>query len=267
MDKSSLDTWQSLSPEAARSAMLSKENTDRAKHVLASLTPDPTFTKIVVDAIDAGRLDLRLGISWLAATIKPDKYLEIGVRRGFSMAVLAAARPQATIYGFDMWIKNYVGVQNPGPAFVRGELGRVGYEGSVTFVDGNSHRTLPRFFGDSSYPILDRVWGRTVHAPYADFDMVLVDGDHSIQGAHQDLLQVTGHIRIGGCLVFDDIAPDLSQFNAAGLEAIRRELGPDPRGLKGLHGVWRAIQDERPNFKYFEFTQDSPGLAFAIRMS
>jgi predicted O-methyltransferase YrrM len=247
--------------------MIAPENVDLAKTAMLSLTTDPTFTRIVLAAIDAGRLDLRLGISWLASMVQPDNYLEIGVRRGFSMAVLASARPKATIYGFDMWIKNYVGVKNPGPSFVRGELERVGFKGKVTFVDGNSHRTLPRFFGEKPYSAIDRIRGRAIHAPGQDFDMVLVDGDHSIEGAYQDLMQVMGHIRIGGALVFDDIAPDLSQFDEAGREAIRKELGADPKGLKGLHGVWRAIQLERPNFKYFEFTEDSPGLAFAIRMS
>ena len=87
MVSSSLDYWRSVSPEAVRSAMLAHENVARARAAVLSLTPDPTFTQVVVDAIDARKLDLRLGISWLAATLQPDVYLEIGVRRGFSMAV------------------------------------------------------------------------------------------------------------------------------------------------------------------------------------
>jgi hypothetical protein len=115
--------------------------------------------------------------------------------------------------------------------------------------------------------MLDRLRGRDLAAPADGFDMVLVDGDHSIQGAYQDLSDVIGHIKIGGAIVFDDIAPNLSQFNEQELEAIRRELGPDPRGLGGLHGVWRAVQSEHSNFRYFEYTEDSPGLAFGIRTS
>jgi predicted O-methyltransferase YrrM len=259
--------WQALTADQARAAMLSAGNVERVVGVFGALTPDPVFTPLIVDRIRAGVLDLRLAMAWLADRIESDRYLEIGVRRGFSSATVAAVRPHVSIHAFDLWVRDYVGVANPGPRFVREELARVGFRGVVTFVDGDSHRTLPRFFGAKSYPLSDRLLGRAVVAPARDFDLVLVDGDHSIEGAYRDLSDVLGHIRVGGAIVFDDIAPDLSQFDEAGLRAIARELGPDPHGRRGLLGVWRAIQQEHREFRYFEFTDDSPGLAFGIRMT
>jgi hypothetical protein len=60
---------------------------------------------------------------WAAATlIRPSSYLEIGVYRGRSAAVVGAVRPQCAIHGFDLWITDYSGASNPGPDFVRDEL-------------------------------------------------------------------------------------------------------------------------------------------------
>jgi hypothetical protein len=258
--------WEALTADEARAGMLSARNVDRVVGIFGTLTPDPVYTPLIVDTVRAGRLDLRLAMAWLAERIQSDRYLEIGVRRGFSAATVAAVRPDVSIYAFDLWVRDYVGVENPGPRFVREELARVGFRGVVTFVDGDSHITLPQFFGERPYPRWDRLRGRAVAAPAWDFDMILVDGDHSIEGAYRDLKDVIGHVRVGGALVFDDIAPDLSQFDEAGLQAIADELGPDPRGLGGLLGVWHAIRDEHPEFRFFEFVQDAPGVAFAIRM-
>lgn len=254
-----------LTAAEVRSAMLSEANKSRVLDVVERLTYDETFTTLIGDAIRSGRLDLRLAIAWLAEVSQADRYLEIGVRRGFSMSSFASVRPEATVYGFDMWVKNYTGIDNPGPDFVRDELAKVGFRGDATFTSGNSHVTVPIFFGKQKPTLRDRLAGRTLRYAGPEFDMILVDGDHSILGAYQDLTDVMPHIRVGGVLVFDDIAPDLSQFDEAGLAAVRAELGEDPKGLGGLLGVWHAIQQEHPNFKYFEFTEDAPGVAFAVR--
>ncbi len=260
------DSWAGLTEEVALAAMLAPDNVAGVRDVFATISTDPVWTPVVLRQLDGGRLDLRLAIAWLARQIEPDSYLEVGVRRGFSAAVLGAVRPDATMFGFDMWMHDYAGAPNPGPAFVRSELERVGYRGNATFIDGDSHRTLPLFFGVERYPLLARLRGQAVRAPAEDFDMILVDGDHSIEGAYRDLCDVIGHVRVGGALVFDDIAPDLTEFDDAGRLAIQQELGPDPHGRGGLLGVWHAVRDEHPEFRFFEFTRDAPGVAFAIRM-
>lgn len=262
----SLEFWREMTSDGALEAMLSDTNRARTLEVFDRLTPDPIHTDPIRRAIQSGKLDLRLTIAWLAEVVQPERYLEIGVRRGFSLATLASVCPAATVFGFDMWMRGYAGVRNPGVKFVRQELDRVGYRGDAAFISGDSHKTLPLFFGIRPPTVRERLAGRAGISNGDDFDMILVDGDHSTLGAYQDLLDVMPHIRPGGVLVFDDIAPDLSSIDDAGLAAIRKEMGPDPHGWGDLHGVWHAIQERFPNYKYFEFRQDSPGIAFAVRL-
>lgn len=167
-------------------------------------------------------LSKRLGVS---------DYLEIGVRQGRSLAMVAATSPTANIVGFDLWLKNYAGMDNPGPNFVHKEMHNVGYTGHLHFVSGNSHETVPRYF--EAYP-------------EATFDLITVDGDHSPEGAMQDLLTVLPRLRIGGALVFDDIVHPKHTY---------------------LADIWNRAIASRPNFSTFAFTDLGYGVAFAIRRS
>src|SRR5262245_59676171 len=64
----------------------------------------------------------QLAVLHAAATVlRPQSYLEIGVFRGRSMSVVASIAPECTMYGFDMWIENYSGLENPGVALVRAQ--------------------------------------------------------------------------------------------------------------------------------------------------
>lgn len=83
---------------------------------------------------------------WAAATfVQPENYLEIGVNRGRGAAIVGAACPPVSIYGFDLWIPDYEGQPNPGPEFVRGELRAAGHGGRAVLVSGDSHQMLPAF--------------------------------------------------------------------------------------------------------------------------
>lgn len=162
---------------------------------------------------------------------QPKNYLEIGVRRGRSVCTVAKGCPTVNIFAFDMWQQNYAGMDNPGPDFVQNELKKAGHQGRVSFFNGNSHETLPQFFSQN---------------PGLQFDMITVDGDHTEQGALQDLRDVIPHIALGGVLVFDDICHPQHPY---------------------LLQVWRTIMAENLNFKFFEYTDAGYGIAFAIRMS
>jgi hypothetical protein len=135
--------------------------------------------------------DLRLALSAATLVLRASTYLEIGVRRGHSMAAVASQAPHAAIWGLDLWLENYTGLENPGPEFVREELHRVGHRGPLRLISGDSRQTLPALLAEQS----DLV-----------FDLVTVDGDHSYDGARQDLLNVMPRVRPGGVIVFDDIA-------------------------------------------------------------
>jgi predicted O-methyltransferase YrrM len=201
------------------------------------LTPD-AYTAYLGKFIREGRA--RFGDAWvyadivsvllcLARTLKPRTYLEIGVRRGRSACAVAAESPYCAMFLFDMWQAGYAGMDNPGPAFVRDELARVGHRGPASFIDGNSHETLPKFFRDN---------------PSAVLDLITVDGDHSEQGAIQDMCDVLPRLAVGGAIVFDDIA---------------HPAHPE------LNRVWEAMVAGDDRFSAWSFRDAGYGVGFAIR--
>jgi predicted O-methyltransferase YrrM len=173
--------------------------------------------------------DLYTTLSGIAAVLQPRQYLEIGVRRGHSMAMVLAQAPACRPVGFDLWIEGYAGLENPGKDFVRQQLSRIGYAGDVTFVDGDSARTVPAFFREHDD---------------AFFDLVTVDGDHSAAGAARDLENVLPRISIGGVVVFDDIC---------------NPSHPE------LADVWRDVVGSRADFATWTFDEAGFGVAFGIR--
>lgn len=166
-------------------------------------------------------LSLQLGVK---------DYLEIGVRQGRSMAMVVSSCPQVHIAAFDMWCADYAGMENPGPEFVRRQMVDIGHTGTLNFIDGNSQETLPAYF---------------VANPGKTFDLITVDGDHTPEGAAQDIEAVLPHLRIGGAIVFDDIA---------------HPAHPE------LLEVWHKYVTSRPEMSSFEFTELGYGVGFAVRM-
>ena len=164
-------------------------------------------------------------------TIQPRTYLEIGVRRGRSVCTVARGCPKVEVLAFDMWVPGYAGMENPGPEFVKTELKKHGHTGEIFFINGNSHQTIPTFFKQN---------------PQAMFDMITVDGDHSEEGALDDLKNVIPRLSVGGILVFDDIVHPAHPY---------------------LLNVWKKAMTMFPYLTSFEFTELGYGVAFAIRKS
>jgi predicted O-methyltransferase YrrM len=206
--------------------------------VLRTLEPDSY--SVYVSAYLKEGLE-RFGMDWsyldilnvlvaCAELIQPRTYLEIGVRRGRSIAMVASTTPKTHLFGFDMWAENYAGMENPGPAFVESELRKIGASGRIEFVSGNSHETLPNFFAKR---------------PELELDLVTVDGDHSDEGAREDLLSVLPKIAHGGAIVFDDVS---------------HPLHPN------LYRVWSsALQDCGLRFVSGAYTTLGYGVAVAVR--
>ncbi len=164
-------------------------------------------------------------------TIQPRNYLEIGVRRGRSVCAVVRGCPTVDIVAFDMWIQGYAGMENPGPEFVKSELLKHGHTGKITFINGDSHQTVPYFFKQN---------------PDIKFDLITVDGDHTEAGAFDDLKNVIPHLSVGGILVFDDIAHPAHPY---------------------LLNVWKKTMAMFQTLTSFEFTELGYGVAFAIRKS
>jgi predicted O-methyltransferase YrrM len=166
----------------------------------------------------------------LSSVLEIEEYLEIGVRRGRSMAMVCSARPRVNIVGFDIWKKNYAGMDNPGPEFVISQMKQFGHTGKLDLISGNSHLTLKEYFSKntSSY-----------------FDIITVDGDHSENGAIEDIEDVISRVRVGGAIVFDDIAHPQHPY---------------------LRRVWEKHVKTRPEFTTHEYDELGYGVAFGIRM-
>ncbi len=210
-------------------AIKSDENINNTLLLEDMIKADPVYGSMVLGLIKAKKPETRAFVTYLARQIIPSSFLEVGVRRGWSTAAVALASPECKIYAFDEWHENYGGSPNPGPQFVQSELAKFGYTKPIHFISGDSHKTLRQFFTDNP--------SRTV-------DMVLIDGDHSVDGANQDLRDTMPFINVGGVMVFDDIID-----------------------CAGLQDVWDNLANTFPNFRYFSFRENKPGVAFAVRMS
>jgi len=198
------------------------------------MPPDPSLADYVrklqlVAASTTRYWDLACALNLLARKLRPTRYLEIGVRRGKSMAQVAGQCPECEIVGIDLWIQPYGGVDNPGPDYVRTQMQAMGHRATLSFVSGDSRVELPKLV--ATYPEMR-------------FDIITVDGDHSDEGAWFDLCTVAPLLVNGGYLLFDDLTHPA------------HTLGP----------VWNRFQREYS--KQFEFTEnlrDHSGTGVARR--
>jgi predicted O-methyltransferase YrrM len=225
-----------LTAETLGTAALAPEAKDFVLDVIGRLTP--------IDELEVLRAKMRAGLEkfgthWRYANLhtvlstasyflQPAEYLEIGVRRGYSAAVVAAMCPSSNIYGFDLWVEDYVDVPNPGPDFVRKELANVGHEGTTTLVSGDSKATVPQFLAEH---------------PDLFFDMVTVDGVKSLRGAASDFVHTLPRLKIGGVAVYDDLPVK---------PLLRR--------------VWNRMVRDDHRFVTWEFLDGDLGVAAAIRV-
>src|SRR5262245_38660403 len=227
-----------ITPSALARMASSAETLRKAMEISAGLASDP-YTSYVTEFYRRG-LEIA-GESWqfmdivsvlyaAAAMGQPENYLEIGVRRGRSTCAVVTGCPSVDIYAFDRWEESYANNENPGPALVKAELVRCGHTEAVTFVNGDSHRTVPEFM----------VTNRDL-----TFDLITVDGDHSIAGAMDDLRNVAPRLRVGGVLVFDDTANPY---------------------CPGLMRVWEKFLNSVPDFAGYSYNEAGTGISFAIRL-
>lgn len=228
-----------LPPNAATigAAATSREAAESVAAVLGKLTENDevahvqTFYRLAEERFGAHwRSADILTVLWAATTLlRPSSYLEIGVLRGRSSSVVGATRPECAIYGFDLWISDYYAAPNEGADFARKELRAAGHTGSVELVSGDSRETVPAFLR---------------RHPDLYFDLITVDGDHSLTGAAIDLANVLPRLKVGGIVVFDDIC-----------------VAPHLRRL------WDRVIKRDPRYNSWEFTEGGFGVAAGIRMA
>ncbi len=124
---------------------------------------------------------------------KPKRILEIGVRTGLSICQLLSAYIDHSVLErvvlCDVFNDGFIS-----PELVKLNLSTLGIPtDKVEFITGDSKTQIPKFKEEN---------------PDYQFDYILVDGDHSVEGARIDLENVKSLVAQGGVIVFDDISPD-----------------------------------------------------------
>lgn len=117
----------------------------------------------------------------------PKSYLEIGTRDGDSLRAVLKSSPLLTrVVCADTWGPAYGGTSRGGSDHI---VRMVSDHGGVSLrcLDGDSKVTIPTITGEQ-------------------FDLVLVDGDHSSLGASADLANVLPLVSPGGFVLFHDIS-------------------------------------------------------------
>lgn len=226
-----------LGADAIGRRATSPEARERIAQLLTALEPDDYMSYVEAFLARADELvgpdhrfaDITTVLLASAELLNPSSYLEIGVRRGRSMRVVAGVVPDCNIIGVDMWMPDYAGIDNPGPEHVERELRSGGFTGDLQFVTGNSHKVVPQLFRQRSD---------------LTFDLITVDGDHSNRGAAKDLRTVLPRLRVGGVLVFDDV---------------RHPAHP------GLHRVWEDVVVSDRRYSAWRYDDTGYGVALAVR--
>lgn len=236
--ESNLKGYDLIAGPSTLQAYCTSENTIKAViEVLRKLEKD-AYTNYLLNYYEEGLkkygtnwfyADITTVLTGLSDIIKPENYLEIGVRTGRSLAMVISKTPNCNVVGFDMWIQNYANMDNPGPDFVTSQMKKFNHSGKLKLISGNSHKTVPEYF--------------KLH-PDVYFDMITVDGDHSKHGASIDFAHVLPRLKVGGAIIFDDIAHPFH-----------------PSLIK----VWNKYVVSDPRFVSFSFTELGYGIGFAIR--
>jgi predicted O-methyltransferase YrrM len=213
-------------------------NAIRECRTLLDILSSDTYLEYVKAFYDSGLA--RWGSDWeyhdintvlftASRILEPKCYMEIGVRRGRSAATVLTQQPHCEFVGFDLWLRNYAGMENPGPEFVDRELERIGHVGRREYVSGDSRITVPAYF--SSHP-------------HIYFDIITVDGDHTVGGARADIKNCMQRLKVGGVLVFDDTC--------------------NP-SHPGLCEVWNECMAQAHNYESAIFNEVGFGVAVGIR--
>ena len=226
-----------FSPEYIyQEAIKSENNFEIIKFLDQISEPDLEFFKSYYKLISnshnkySSYIDLIKILHVISKLIKPENYLEVGVRRGRSLSIVGKNSPSCNMYGFDQWSENYAGLKNTGPEIAIERLKKVNHHGDVNFFSGDSKYTIPQF-------------KKKITPVY--FDMITIDGDHTYAGAKKDLLNVIDILKIGGYLIFDDTNSFEHPY---------------------LKDVWKKIVISRDNFITNEFNEHGLGVSIGVRL-
>lgn len=219
-----------------------------------------------------GFADVRASLRALARALKPRTYLEIGTRRGWSLAQVACEAPEARVYSVDAWADgDDAPDQDPGPEAVHAAVCRAAprFTGRITYIDGNSHDVLPVLFDGCHDPALyedELPLVRESENRPRRIDLVLVDGDRTAAGLWWNLHDVLPRVALGGAVIAGDIADDAGELHGAVASALRPPRVAMPPDLRPSRlEVWRRIQSVFPEFAFQERGDPCAPHGIAVR--
>lgn len=121
----------------------------------------------------------------LARSLAPGSYLEIGSRYGYSLATIYLGAKESLKQVTSIDLQEY---EKGSQDYAMKNLLGAGYKGGYEFFAGSSHDP----------EIKKKVRGRL-------YGLVNVDGDHSYEGALEDILFYWNNVKPGGFMIVDDV--------------------------------------------------------------
>ena len=97
-------------------------------------------------------------LSWYTKNYLPKKYLEFGIRKGYTSALIAFINHSVEIYGIDEWNSSEGNKHDGSPAFTSSLLERNNFRGYVQFITGDKYTAFKRlkqsFIGPISFDLI-----------------------------------------------------------------------------------------------------------------
>lgn len=137
------------------------------------------------EPFERGADESELGyLSALAARPGTKSICEVGFNAGFSSWAFLEASPDVTVVSFDLAAYAY---SDAAKAHVDKH-----FPGRHTLIQGDSHTTIKAY---------------AEQHPDARFDVIFIDGDHSVEGARADLDDLRALATPESVVIMDDITP------------------------------------------------------------
>lgn len=143
----------------------------------------------------------------IVKSFKPKRYLEIGVSEGGSLRVVLENTELEFLAACDTWGRTYGGTGRGNHNHIIRLLTEFDYKGKVDFLDGDSRILIPQY------------------KPESLFDLILVDGDHSYNGAWYDLNNSWKLLESGGYIIIDDLIHPQHKYLTELIENWANETG------------------------------------------
>jgi len=178
--------------------------------------------------IDLAEWESACALSWYSLHCYPATYLEFGIRKLYSSAIVAAVCTGVEIYGIDSWQTSNSQKLVHNPNYLDEMLRRVYYRGYLRLLSGEPATAFQRLKKSS----IGKLW----------LNLILVRGDIIKTDIIQQLSDLVQYLTCGGMIVFTTSVSD------------------------DFQNVWRDMQTRFPQFTYLKCKSRRTGLILAVSL-